>query len=89
MNPLITSDRLRIYRSYHGDIDGILRNNNNQELKLFGAEIDVIWSMIDNKVQDLEIIKKGLVSKEYESRTLTQLKEICDREALELLLTES
>jgi hypothetical protein len=75
---IINIDRLKIYRNYNGDIDSILRRNKKSELDAFGPEIDKIWGKITSVIQDLELIEKGLTSKEYMDRFISEVKVICD-----------
>jgi hypothetical protein len=74
MKPLITIDRLRIYQSYGGDIDEIMRRNRKQELDKCEGDLDRIWTTIDDSVQNIELIEKGLTSLEFKNGALSKLK---------------
>jgi hypothetical protein len=56
MTSIINADRIKIYRHYGGDIDGILKINKK-------ADLDKIWSKITGVLQDIELVEKGFVSK--------------------------
>lgn len=85
MMNLINIERLKIYRNYGGDIDGILRMDRKSELDAFGHELDKIWQEITNSIQDIEWIEKGLTSKDYADNSIRNIKILCDRPVFEEL----
>ena len=84
MKNVINIEKLKIYNSYGGDIDGICRNNRPIEKAVFGNSLDNTWNLITNKLQDIELISKRLVSYEYKKTVLTELEEITDKETFKL-----
>ena len=85
MTTIINADRIKIYRHYGGDIDGILKINKKADLEKFGSDLDGIWSKITSVLQDIELVEKGLTSKEYTEKILIEIKALCDNEAYEEL----
>ena len=85
MTTVINIDRLNIYRNYGGDIDGLLRTGKKSDLNVFGSDLDEIWGEITNFSQDIELIEKGLVSKEYADKSIEKIKSICDQQAFDEL----
>ena len=77
-------EKLKIYNSYGGDIDGICRNNRPTEKAVFGDSLDSTWAYISNKLQDMELISKRLTSFDYTKNTLTELNEATDTETFKL-----
>lgn len=78
MTTIITADRIKIYRHYEGDIDGFLRTNKKGEIDEFGSDLDKIWSKINSVLQDVELVEKGLTSKEFTDKLLFEIKALCD-----------
>ena len=72
---MITRNKLKIFKKYSGDIDGWARFGNKSELELMS---DDDWKLIDELLQSLESVKKGLVSKYFKSQILNRLEEACD-----------
>lgn len=79
---MITEQKIKIYRKYHGDIDGFSRGGRKYEKDLFE---NGDWSLIDNVLQDLELIKKGLCSADYKNRLENILHENFENKAIEML----
>ncbi|NBB31851.1 hypothetical protein [Cellulophaga sp. BC115SP] len=84
MTDRLNIEKLKIYNSYGGDIDGICRNNRPAEKAAFGDNFDSTWSLIANKLQDIELISKQLTSYDYTKNTLTELYENSDDETYNL-----
>jgi len=59
---MITLAKLNIYEKMNGDIDHFVRVGTKKE-KLIIEEKD--WFTIQNFLQDLELVEKGLASKDY------------------------
>jgi len=83
MTTIINADRIKIYRHYGGDIDGILKINKKAELEKFGSDLDSIWSKITSILQDMGLVEKGLTSKENTEKILIEIKALCDNAAYE------
>jgi hypothetical protein len=79
---MITIEKIKIFNSYSGDIDGFARVGCDNEKKLFDNSD---WSLIENLIQDIELINKKIVAQTYINQTLLKLKVNCDRESFELL----
>jgi hypothetical protein len=71
---MLTEEKLKIYKRYQGDIDSWARGGSKNE-KLAMNEND--WHIIDDLVQDISLIVKGLASKDFEDRVKERLKESC------------
>ncbi len=85
MTSIINLNRLKIYRKYDGDIDGLLRMGKKSELKAFGFDLDNIWGEITSLTQEIELIEKGLASKEYAEKSIEKIKSLSDQPAFEEL----
>jgi hypothetical protein len=79
---MITTEKIKIFNSYGGDIDGLARNSRSNDHNLIS---DNEWSLIDNFFQDIELINKGLAAQTYIEQTLLRLKENCDSDSFEML----
>lgn len=84
MTDLINIEKLKIYNSYGGDIDGIYRNNRQAEKAVFGKSLDKTWTFISTKIQDIELISKRLTSYDFAKKTLTELYETTDAETFKI-----
>lgn len=82
---MITIEKIKIFNSYGGDIDGLARVGRDYEKKLFNNND---WSLIDNLFQDIELINKKLVAQTYIDQTLVKLNENCDRDSFEMLTSK-
>ena len=85
MNTMINIERLKIYRSYGGDIDGVLRINNKADLDAFAPNMSNIWAKITSVIQDMALIEKGLASKEYANEIINEMKVFCDKASFDEL----
>jgi hypothetical protein len=83
---MITNEQLAIFEQYSGDIDGLLRTNNLNAKEIFGSDIDFLWSKLSNILQDVEMLNKRLVSKEYSKKFFTDLKDNCDKDSFKLII---
>jgi len=79
---MITLEKLRIFEKYDGDADGFARTGKKSEKEIFKNQD---WLLIDSMIQDLELIKNGLCSKNFESMTFEKLKNKFDSESIELI----
>lgn len=78
----ITSEMLRVYLKYNGDIDMFARIGRKRERQLCEPND---WDVIDDFFQRLEMIEKGLCSAEFKKKTLAEIKKITDTAAYNLL----
>lgn len=56
---MVTLKHIEIYKTYQGDGDGFVRCATLEEKYIMNYSE---WSFIDNIIQDLKLIKKGLAS---------------------------
>ena len=79
---MITKDKIEIYDKFDGELDG---------LKLIGSTIEKEkineeeWAFIYSLIQDLGLIKKDLVSKDFKERFHLQVRQNVEDSALGLL----
>ncbi len=74
---MITLEHLRIYKKYHGDGDILIRCATLKEKELMDYES---WAMIDDLVQDLIFVEKGVASDSYIRFVSKKIRECCDSE---------
>jgi len=84
MTDSLNLEKLKIYNSYGGDIEGICRNNRLIEKAVYGANLDSTWTFISNKFHDMALISKRLTSYEYTKNTLKELHEKSDAESYQM-----
>ena len=58
---MITMQKVRIYRRYNGDIDGLARIGTKEEKEIM---TDHDWNKIDGFILDIRLVKKGLAGSE-------------------------
>ena len=73
---MITQRKLEIYNSFHGDVDTWCRMTMGTDSSFEMERED--WYLIDNLLEGLSLIKKGIVSKEYEEKIRKDLNNNCD-----------
>jgi hypothetical protein len=78
----ITKNKLLIFNKYGGDPDYFARSGSKHEKDLF-EQGD--WTILDDYYQNLELIKKELVSMEFKERVLKELKVFADEESFEIM----
>jgi len=59
---MISTEKLVIYKKYGGQIDFFERFGSSEEKSIIKNDD---WHLIDGFIQDIEMIDKGLISKEY------------------------
>lgn len=74
---MITLEHLKIFKKYHGDGDMLFRCGTSKEKEWMDYES---WSMIDDLVQDLIFVEKGVASDSYTRFVSKKLRELCDSE---------
>lgn len=84
MTDLINIEKLKVYISYGGDIEGIRRSNRQNEKAIFGDRLDATWALISTKLQNIELISKRLTSYDYTRSTLMELYKVTDAESFKL-----
>ncbi len=74
---MLTKDKVNIYKSFKGDIDGWARAGTAEQK----AEMkDKDWSLIEGFLQDIRLVKNGLASEVYMKSIDERLQETCDNE---------
>ena len=73
---MITKEKIKIYKEYKGDSDMSIRSNHNSE-SIFSDEE---WILIENLINDIRLIKRGLASDLYTTEINKRLKKNCDSE---------
>jgi hypothetical protein len=81
---MITQDKLSLYIKYNGDIDHWARNSIAKEQLIMS---DADWYMIDSLLQDLYLVKQGMASAEFEKNVNNKLKENCDPQIIDKLVS--
>ena len=79
---MITSEQLAVYRDFNGDIDDYSRSGCPKE----GDGLD--WHAVDSLLQELTMLKRNLVSKEYAGQIRQKLSEMTADEATARALLE-
>ena len=74
---MITAEKLKIYKKYSGNIESWDRFGNKKDKKFLEYEE---WELIDELIQNLELLEKGLASDSFASQTIDKLKKVCDSE---------
>lgn len=88
MKNFINKKQLIVYEKYGGDVDALVRLNSKPDIEVFENQIDRIWSVITNKLQDIKLINGKLCSKEYSTNSLRDLKEVCDEETYKIFMSK-
>lgn len=79
---MITTEKLKIFDKYKGDIDAFARIGRETEKTVL---TDNDWQLIDSFKQDIELINKGLSSSDFNSKTIAQIKNNTDKNAFDTL----
>lgn len=82
---MITLRHIEIYKKYRGDGDAFIRCATLEEKRLLDYKH---WELIDDIIQNLHFIKKGLASTSFIRATNEKLNENCDNENTIQALTE-
>lgn len=79
---MITTEKLKIFDKYKGDIDAFARIGRETEKTVL---TDNDWQLIDSFKQNIELINKGLSSSDFNSKTIAQIKNNTDKNAFDTL----
>lgn len=79
---MINKQKIEIFKKYGCDIDAFSRFGKKREKDVFP---DGEWSLIDNVLQDLEMIKNGLCSTDYKNKVGKTLNQKFDKESIDLI----
>ena len=74
---MITLEKLKIYNKYSGNIESWDRFGKKKDKGFLEYEE---WELIDELVQNIELVEKGLVSENFKFQTLNMLNDACDNE---------
>lgn len=74
---MITINKIKIYQRYNGDVHGWARVGSKEEKSIMNDED---WFLIEGFIQNINLIKKGLVSDTFINSIIERLKEKCDSE---------
>ncbi len=75
---MITSEQLKVYIKYKANIDRLHLVGTEHERSTLDYES--YW-LIENLMQDLVLIRRGLVSLDYAKKALDTLNSVCDDES--------
>lgn len=81
LKPMITAEQLLVYRKFEGDDDGY-------SIAGSPAGTEIAWVAIRNLLQELTMLKRGLVSKEYGDQIRERLANMAADEDTALALFE-
>jgi hypothetical protein len=71
----ITEDKLTLFKKYGGDIDGYAEWGTTKEK----AELsDEDFHLIDDLLQSMDMINKGVVSEDFKAKTIERIRELTD-----------
>jgi len=79
---VITTEKLKIFEKYKGDNDAFARVGRETEKTIL---TDSEWQLIDSFNQNIVLINKGLSSSDFNSKTITQIKNSTDKNAFDTL----
>ncbi len=85
MTPIITIDKLQLFLIYDGDVDGIVRGDNNHKHEALDNDMHNVWAIIESKLQDINLISRRLTAPAYTAKILNELNEICDEKSFKTL----
>ena len=88
MTERINKEQLKIFNSYSGDIEGLVRMNRTTDQEIFGEHLDDKWNFITNLLRDIELIAKRLTSYDYTKNALIEIEEKTDKETFQLLTSK-
>ena len=80
---MITLEKLKIYRKYHGDGDMWNRLGTPQETSILKY---TDWKLIDDLIQDIILIKNTQVSDNYKTKILSELNGNYNQEIIEYII---
>lgn len=72
---MITLEKLNTYKSYNGDIDGWARSGPSWQKQVM---TDEDWFLIENLIQDLTLVQRGLAAPDFIENLNNRLKDKCN-----------
>lgn len=88
MTDRITIAQLNIYNAYGGDTDWMYRNNKAGDQEIFGDDLWSTWFFIAHKFQDVRLIARQHVSRQYVKEALTELREKAEPEVFDFFTAQ-
>lgn len=88
MTDRITIAQLNIYNAYGGDTDWMYRNNKAGDQEIFGDDLLSTWFFIAHKLQDVRLIARQHVSREYVKAALIELREKTEPEVFDFFTAQ-
>jgi hypothetical protein len=76
---MITKEKTIVYKKYQGDIDICARSSRKKEKELIE---DRDWSLIENFIQDIKLVQRGLAADSYAADLQERLKTYCDSQEI-------
>jgi hypothetical protein len=74
---MLTVEKIRVYRKYGGDMDGLARADKPDDASLI---TDEEWFLIDSLVQKLFLMKTGKASQAYAERISVEVHQCAESE---------
>jgi hypothetical protein len=74
---MIAAEKVNVYREYHGWYDGYYIKTKSEPERLVS---DKEWGLIDNLLQDLTLVRRGVAAESFKEDLNRRLKESCDNE---------
>jgi hypothetical protein len=72
---MLTIKHIELYKLYNGDGDGFVRCASDEEKAYMTYKY---WSVIDDFIHDIYIVKEGLASKDFSDNLCKKLQKNCD-----------
>lgn len=82
---MITLEKVQTYQLYDGDVDMFARNGKSKQKEHFP---DMEWSVIDQFVQEMAIVRRNLASVEFVASLRQRMMQHCDcQDTVEALMS--
>lgn len=72
---MITKEKIAVYTYFNGDIDGWARAGTRNQKAIMN---DKDWLLIEELLQDIRLLKRGLASETYMHSIKKRMSECCD-----------
>ena len=81
---MITSEKVSIFKKYKGYYDGYYVQNEGKTITISDDE----WFLLDNFMQDILMIRKGICSNSYKKQIIEKINANCDNKETYNLIFE-
>lgn len=81
---MLTTEKVEIFKNYKGYYDGYYIQNKNESRIISDDE----WTLLNDLMQEIFLIRKGLAAESYELRILKKVQENCDSKETVILVFE-